>query len=68
MKKALRKPVYAFTTFLLLFACTKEIGLVTEVEFELTEQHTFDGYVNQTLPTKIMVIPEAYMDGFTYSY
>ncbi|HZJ19385.1 MAG TPA: hypothetical protein VFD35_03390 [Pricia sp.] len=39
MKKALRKPVYAFTTFLLLFACTKEIGLVTEVEFELTEQH-----------------------------
>ncbi len=68
MKKALRKPFYAITTFILLFACTKEIGLLTEVEFELIEEHTVKGYVNQTLPTSVTVIPEADMEGFIYSY
>jgi len=55
MKKALRKSVYVIAPLLLVLACTKEIGLVTEVEFELTEQHAVEGYVNQTHPTRAVL-------------
>ena len=53
---------------ILAMACTKEVGLFTKVDFELTENHTGEGYINEALPTTITVLPEAEVEGFTYSF
>ncbi|MGB7394189.1 MAG: immunoglobulin-like domain-containing protein, partial [Pricia sp.] len=53
---------------LLVMACTKEVGLFTEVEFELIEQHEEEGYINQGLSTTLGIIAEEELEGNSYSY
>ncbi|WKX76129.1 hypothetical protein [Zobellia laminariae] len=50
MKKYVKVLLSCCCLFLIVLACTKEVGLITEVEFELLEQHTAEGYVNQDFP------------------
>ncbi len=50
----------------MVLACTKDVGLITEVEFQLLEQHTAEGFINQGLPTTFTIIPEAELEGYEY--
>ncbi len=68
MKKFSNIVGYALATLMVILACTKEVALVTEVEFELVERHTAEGFVNQGLSTTVTVIPEAELEGYTYSF
>jgi|GEM_PF-4770276 len=68
MKNIVRFTSFIFLTLIIILACTKEIGLKTEVEFTLTEQHESSGFVNQNLTTKITVVPEEILEEFKYSY
>ncbi len=68
MKLPFRTTVIIFSIFTIILACTKEIELKTEVEFSLTEQHKAEGYVNEDLPTTVIVIPEEILEEFSYSY
>ncbi len=52
----------------LIIACNKEVGLYTEVEFEISETHVADGFINTPLATSITVTPEELVDGYSYSY
>ncbi len=56
------------SALLLVLACTKEVTLFTEVEFSLLEQRTSQGFVNQQLQTTLTVVPEAELEGYTYSF
>ncbi len=67
MKKYLKVSVCCFSLFLIALACTKEVGLITEVEFELTEQHTAEGYVNQGLPSTFTIVPEEVLEDYEYN-
>ncbi len=68
-KKSINKYILSFLTILLvILACTKDVGLYTEVEFELTETHEIEGYINTALATAITVIPEEIVEGYSYSY
>ncbi len=63
------KTILSFITILLvIIACTKQVGLYTEVEFELAETHESEGYVNTALTTVITVTPEELVEGYSYSY
>ncbi|MBO0593984.1 hypothetical protein I2486_21500, partial [Cellulophaga sp. E16_2] len=53
---------------LIIIACTKEVGLYTEVEFEISETHVADGFMNTPLATSITVTPEELVEGYSYSY
>ncbi len=68
----MKKPTKYILSFLIILivilACTKQVGLYTEVEFELTETHETDGYINTALATAITVIPEEIVEGYSYSY
>ncbi|WP_282144206.1 DUF5018 domain-containing protein [Cellulophaga baltica] len=62
---------YIFTLFVslaVIIACTKEVGLYTEVEFEISETHVADGFINSPLATSITVTPEELVEGYAYSY
>ncbi|SDF01368.1 hypothetical protein SAMN04487992_106153, partial [Cellulophaga baltica] len=52
----------------IIIACTKEVGLYTEVEFEISETHVADGFINTPLATSITVTPEELVEGYSYSY
>ncbi|WP_282144205.1 PKD domain-containing protein [Cellulophaga baltica] len=52
----------------IIIACTKEVGLYTEVEFEISETHVADGLINTPLSTSIAVTPEELVEGYSYSY
>ncbi|WP_025615216.1 PKD domain-containing protein [Cellulophaga baltica] len=52
----------------LIIACTKEVGLYTEVEFEISETHVADGFINTPLATSITVTPEELVEGYSYFY
>uniref|UniRef100_UPI0024948C86 PKD domain-containing protein n=1 Tax=Cellulophaga baltica TaxID=76594 RepID=UPI0024948C86 len=52
----------------IIIACTKEVGLYTEVEFEISETHVADGLINTPLSTSITVTPEELVEGYSYSY
>ncbi|WP_165750483.1 Ig-like domain-containing protein [Cellulophaga sp. Z1A5H] len=52
----------------LIIACTKEVGLYTEVEFEISETHEADGFINTPLATSITVTPEELVEGYSYFY
>ncbi|WP_194524225.1 Ig-like domain-containing protein, partial [Zobellia roscoffensis] len=67
MKKYLKVSVCCFSLFLIALACTKEVGLITEVEFELTEQHTAEGFVNQGLPSTFTIVPEEVLEDYEYN-
>ncbi|WP_282116695.1 PKD domain-containing protein [Cellulophaga baltica] len=62
---------YIFTFFVslaVIIACTKEVGLYTEVEFEISETHVADGFINTALSTSITVTPEELVEGYAYTY
>ncbi|MBA6316586.1 PKD domain-containing protein [Cellulophaga baltica] len=62
---------YIFTFFVslaVIIACTKEVGLYTEVEFEISETHVADGFINTPLATSITVTPEELVEGYSYFY
>ncbi|WP_165750484.1 Ig-like domain-containing protein [Cellulophaga sp. Z1A5H] len=62
---------YIFTflvSLAVIIACTKEVGLYTEVEFEISETHEADGFINTPLATSITVTPEELVEGYSYSY
>ncbi|CAM4346963.1 Ig-like domain-containing protein [Zobellia nedashkovskayae] len=48
-------------------ACTKEVSLITEVEFQLFEQHSAEGYINQGLPTTFTIVPEDTLKNYEYT-
>ncbi|WP_199271494.1 hypothetical protein [Cellulophaga sp. L1A9] len=63
------KYVFTFLVSLaVIIACTKEVGLYTEVEFEISETHIADGFINTPLATSITVTPEELVEGYGYSY
>ncbi|MBU2997463.1 tandem-95 repeat protein [Cellulophaga baltica] len=68
MKKPTKYILSFISILLVILACTKQVGLYTEVEFELTETHESEGYVNTALTTVITVTPEELVDGYSYSY
>ncbi|WP_240927986.1 beta strand repeat-containing protein [Cellulophaga sp. Z1A5H] len=52
----------------IIIACTKEVGLYTEVEFEITEEHEVDGFINNPLATFLTVTPEELLEDLSYSF
>ncbi|CAM3330275.1 Ig-like domain-containing protein [Zobellia roscoffensis] len=68
MSKSYKYSVYFFMMLAVLIACTKEVNLVTEVEFDLLGNHTEEGYVNESLPTVLIVSPEEILEGITYNF
>jgi len=68
MKNAQRTLLYFCLSFFVVLACTKDVGLFTEVEFELTEQHEEAGFINQLLSTTINVTPEEILEGYAYFF
>ncbi len=68
MKKPTKYILNFITILLVIIACTKQVGLYTEVEFELAETHESEGYVNTALTTVITVTPEELVEGYSYSY
>lgn len=52
----------------LVVACTKQVGLYTEVEFELTQEYQNTGYLQEAFPTTLSVIPEEDLEGYSYSF
>ncbi|WP_405246594.1 PKD domain-containing protein [Cellulophaga sp. Asnod2-G02] len=67
--KTTYKYTFGFIAILtLIIACTKEVGLYTEVEFEISETHVADGFINTPLATSITVTPEELVEGYSYTY
>ncbi|MFI8604323.1 beta strand repeat-containing protein, partial [Cellulophaga baltica] len=67
--KNLYKFILGFLIILvLIIACTKEVGLYTEVEFEITEEHEVDGFINNPLTTFLTITPEELLEDLSYSY
>ncbi|WP_158978329.1 Ig-like domain-containing protein [Cellulophaga sp. L1A9] len=67
--KTITKYILASIAILaLIIACTKEVGLYTEVEFEITEEHKADGFISTPLATSITVTPEELVEGYSYTY
>lgn len=62
------KNVFQYLFFLFFFlACTKDVGLLTEVEFDFTESHQAEGFVNEPLASTFTIIPEEIVEGYNYS-
>ena len=68
LKKLNTKPFYYFLLFGILIACNKDVGLVTEVEFTISEQHDSEGFVNIGLSTSVTVIPEELLEDYEYFF
>ncbi|QXP52980.1 PKD domain-containing protein [Cellulophaga sp. HaHa_2_1] len=68
MKKAYKYTFGFLALLTLIIACTKEVGLYTEVEFEISETHVVDGFINTPLATSITVTPEELVEGYSYTY
>ncbi|AIY14447.1 DUF5018 domain-containing protein [Cellulophaga baltica] len=68
MKKFKTLAIYLSLVLTIIIACTKEVGLYTEVEFEISETHVADGFINSQLATSITVTPEELVEGYAYSY
>ncbi|WP_282166065.1 PKD domain-containing protein [Cellulophaga baltica] len=68
MKKHYKYILGFLAILALIIACTKEVGLYTEVEFEISETHVADGFINTPLSTSITVTPEELVEGYSYSY
>ncbi|WP_282144202.1 beta strand repeat-containing protein, partial [Cellulophaga baltica] len=67
--KTITKYILASIALLaLIIACTKEIGLYTEVEFEITEEHEADGYISTPLATFLKITPEELLEDLSYSF
>ncbi|MBA6316588.1 PKD domain-containing protein [Cellulophaga baltica] len=68
MRRNYKYIFYALALLTFIIACTKEVGLYTEVEFEISETHVADGFINTPLATSITVTPEELVEGYSYSY
>ncbi|MGB6150726.1 MAG: Ig-like domain-containing protein [Pricia sp.] len=68
MKPTLPTPVRFLLMSLLVVACTKQVSLYTEVEFELVQNYEQTGYLQASLRTDLSVVPEADLEGYSYSY
>ncbi|WP_024480883.1 PKD domain-containing protein [Cellulophaga baltica] len=68
MKTTTKYILASIALLALIIACTKEVGLYTEVEFEISETHVADGFVNTPLATSITVTPEELVEGYSYTY
>ncbi|MCR1024376.1 PKD domain-containing protein [Cellulophaga baltica] len=68
MKTTTKYILASIALLALIIACTKEVGLYTEVEFEISETHVADGFINTPLSTSITVTPEELVEGYSYSY
>ncbi|MBO0593404.1 Ig-like domain-containing protein [Cellulophaga sp. E16_2] len=68
MKKHYKYILGFLALFALIIACTKEVGLYTEVEFEISETHVAEGFMNTPLATSITVTPEELVEGYSYTY
>ena len=68
MKYLLHRTAYIVIVLLGIWACNKDVGLVTEVEFTISEQHEDAGFVNEALPTTIGVVPEELLEDYEYSF
>ncbi|QXP54743.1 PKD domain-containing protein [Cellulophaga sp. HaHa_2_95] len=68
MKKFKTLAIYLSLVLTIIIACTKEVGLYTEVEFEISETHVVDGFINTLLSTSITVTPEELVEGYAYTY
>ncbi|MFI8606704.1 hypothetical protein ACIGCP_19730, partial [Cellulophaga baltica] len=68
MKTTTKYILASIALLALIIACTKEVGLYTEVEFEISETHVADGFINTPLATFITVTPEELVEGYSYSY
>ncbi|WP_276166071.1 Ig-like domain-containing protein [Zobellia alginiliquefaciens] len=68
MIKSYKFLMYFVMMLAILIACTKEVNLVTEVEFDLLGDNTEEGYVKESLPTVLTVSPEEILEGITYSF
>ena len=66
MKRPFKTFLSLCCLFLIALACTKDVGLITEVEFQLLVEHDADGFVNQGLPTTVTIVPEEILDGYVY--
>ncbi len=68
MRKSFTTFIYFASLLVLVLSCTKNVGLITEVEFELIEQYQEEGAVNEALATTVTVVPEAELEGYTYFF
>ncbi|QXP52983.1 PKD domain-containing protein [Cellulophaga sp. HaHa_2_1] len=68
MKKFKTLAIYLSLVLTIIIACTKEVGVYTEVEFEISETHVADGFINTLLATSITVTPEELVEGYSYTY
>ncbi|QXP54747.1 PKD domain-containing protein [Cellulophaga sp. HaHa_2_95] len=68
MKNLFKYIFGALAILVIIIACTKEVGLYTEVEFEISETHVADGFINTPLATSITVTPEELVEGYSYFY
>ena len=66
INRPLKKIVSICCLFLVALACTKDVGLFTEVEFQFLEEHNTDGFINQGLTTTFTVVPEDIIEGVSY--
>ena len=66
MKRSLNTLFSFCCLFLIALACTKDVGLITEVEFQLVEEHVDEGFVNQGLSTTLTIVPEELVEDYTY--
>ncbi len=66
MKRSHKSFAYFLLLFAIVFACTKDVTLFTEVEFELLDQREEEGFVNQGLSTTFTIVPEAELEGYEY--
>ncbi|WP_282144203.1 beta strand repeat-containing protein [Cellulophaga baltica] len=65
----LYKYTFGFLVILaLIIACTKEVGIYTEVEFEITEEHEVDGFISTPLATFLTITPEELLEDLSYSF
>ncbi|QCW99782.1 DUF5011 domain-containing protein [Aggregatimonas sangjinii] len=68
MKKIGNFIFYLLVSLIVIIACTKEIGFVTEVEFDLVNQYQDEGFINQGLQTTFTILPEAEVEEASYSF
>ncbi|OWW24557.1 hypothetical protein B4Q04_14665 [Zobellia sp. OII3] len=68
MKRLYDKLIYSVVVIAILIACTKQVGLVTEVEFDFVGNNTDTGHINEGLTTALTVVPEEVLEGYTYSF
>ncbi len=67
MTKTFRFALSAMTVFFLLWACNKEINLITNVEYDVETQYTEGGFTQEALATEIKLMPEVLdYPGFEY--